>query len=81
MYITNKTVAIKEIIVIIVNNVYSNIKLSIFTKSKIITTKLFNMCKLIVVKILSVFKYRIHIHIPNINALAIPTFMPKAKKD
>ena len=41
------------------------------TSSNVATT-LFIKCTLIGIRILSVFKYKIHMHIPNKNALTIP---------
>ena len=72
MYKINKTADTTEIINVGIIQGNSNIIISIYVDSKRVTTKLLMKWTVIGIRILSVFRYRIHIQIPNKNALIIP---------
>ena len=68
----SRTVAINTIIVAGINHGNCPTKKSICVSSKMVATTLFIKCTLIGTSILSVFRYRMHMHNPNRNALVIP---------
>lgn len=72
MYKINKTADTTEIINVGIIQGNSNIIISIYVDSKRVTTKLLMKWTVIGIRILSVFRYKIHIQIPNKNALIIP---------